>query len=111
MITSRYVGAVAVLDVQGGLDGGVGAPGLRPAIRAAIEHGSRTIVVNLAGVSGIDSAGVSQLASAHMTAANTGATLKLCGLSKKLHDVFVVTRLNTVFQIYLTEDDAIAAAT
>jgi anti-anti-sigma factor len=108
MITVRYVGSVAVLDVQGGLEGGVGAPGLRPAIRQALEHGAETVVVNLDQVVGIDSAGVSQLASAYMTAVNGGGRLRLCGLSHKLQEVFVVTRLNTVFDIYPTEADAIA---
>jgi anti-sigma B factor antagonist len=108
MITARYVGGVAVLDVQGGLEGGVGAPGLRPAIRQAIERGSDTIVVNLEKIGGIDSAGVSQLASAHMTAVNSGGRLRLCGLSHKLQEVFDVTRLSTVFDIYPTEADAIA---
>ena len=111
MITTRFVGAIAVLDVTGALEGGVGAPGLRPAIRVALDTGARTIVVNLQGVAAIDSSGISQLASAHMTAVSNGGLLKLCHLSRKMKDVFVVTRLNAVFDAYDTEADAIASVT
>ena len=110
MITPRLVGTIAVLDVQGALEGGVGDPGLRTAIRLALDNGARTILVNLQGVTVIDSSGVSQLASAHLTATNSGGHLKFCNLSRKLKEVFIVTRLNTVFDAYDTEADAIASA-
>jgi len=107
MITPRFAGAIAVLDVHGALEGG---DGLKPAIRQALDHGARTIVVNMQDVTGIDSSGVSELASSHLTAVNSGGCLKLCNLSRKLQEVFAVTRLNTVFDAYETEADAIASA-
>jgi anti-anti-sigma factor len=109
MITTRLVGAITVLDVSGALEGGVGAPGLRPAIRLALDNGARTIIANLQGVAAIDSSGISQLASAHLTAVNSGGRLKLCHLSPKLKTVFVITRLHSVFDAYETEADAIAS--
>ena len=39
-----------------------------------------------------------------------GGALKLCCLSKKLKDVFVITRLNTVFELFETEAEALASA-
>ena len=111
MITTRLAGAIAVLDVSGALEGGVDAPGLRPAIRLALDNRAHTIIVNLQGVAGIDSSGISQLASAHLTAVNGGGRLKLCNLSQKLKTVFSVTRLNAVFETYDTEADAVASAT
>ena len=39
-----------------------------------------------------------------------GGALKICCLSRKLKDVFVVTRLNTVFELYETEAEAVASA-
>ena len=44
-----------------------------------------------------------------MTVASRGGRLKICNLSKKLKDIFVITRLNTVFDTYDTEADAIAS--
>ena len=63
------------------------------------------------GVPSIDSSGVAALASGHMTAANRGGHLKLCNLTQKLKDVFAIMRLNTVFESYETEADAIASVT
>jgi len=107
MTKTRLVGAIAVLDVHGALEVD---SGLRPAIRLALDNGARTIVVNLQDVTTIDSSGVSQLASGHLTAANSDGCLKLCNLSRKLQAVFAVMRLNTVFDAYDTEADAIASA-
>jgi anti-anti-sigma regulatory factor len=45
-----------------------------------------------------------------MLLAGNGGSLKICSLSQKLKDVFVVTRLNTVFDVYETEAEAIASA-
>jgi anti-sigma B factor antagonist len=66
-------------------------------------------VINLQHVSAIDSSGIADLASSHMTVESRGGRLKICNLSKKLKDIFVITRLNTVFDTYDTEADAIAS--
>ena len=58
----------------------------------------------------IDSSGVSDLASGHMMVTKRGGALKLCCLSKKLKDVFVITRLNTVFELFETEAEALESA-
>jgi anti-sigma B factor antagonist len=79
-------------------------------IREAVADGVRTVVINLEDATAIDSSGVSDLASGHMVLASNGGALKLCSLSKKLMDVFVVTRLNAVFETYETEDAAVASA-
>ena len=79
-------------------------------IREAVADGVRTVVVNLEAATAIDSSGVSDLASGHMVLTGSGGTLKLCGLSKKLKDLFVVTRLNAVFETHETEAAAIASA-
>ena len=110
MITTRTLGTIAILDVHGALAAGEGHPHLRPAISLALDNGARTVILNLQDVAAIDSSGVSQLASGHMTAVNSGGRLKLCNLSQKLKDVFIITRLHRVFDAYDTEADAIASA-
>ena len=52
---------------------------------------------------------MSDLASGHMALTSSGGNLKLCCLSKKLQDLFVVTRLNGVFETYATEATAMAS--
>ena len=110
MINSRTRDASTILDLQGPLTAGQEDAALRKAIREAFEAGATTVILNMQEVLGIDSSGVAALASGHMTAANRGGHLKLCNLTQKLKDVFVIMRLNTVFDSYETEADAIASA-
>ena len=109
-IESQNVGKMTILRVHGTLTANVGERGIREAIREAVAGGVRTVVINLEDATAIDSSGVSDLASGHMVLTSNGGALKLCCLSKKLKDVFVVTRLNTVFETHETEAAAVASA-
>ena len=110
MITSRVEGSTTVLEVHGVLTTADSGAALRRATKTAMDAGSQTVVINLLDVGFVDSSGVSDLASCHTALAGRGCHLKICHLSHKLKDVFVVTRLDTVFDIYDTEADAIAGS-
>ena len=110
MLTTRTLDAITILDLHGPLAAGQEDAALRKAIRLAFENGAATVILNMQDVPGIDSSGVAALASGHMTAVNRGGRLKLCNLTQKLKDVFVIMRLHTVFESYATEADAIASA-
>ena len=99
-----------MLRVHGTLTTNVGERGIREVIREAVGDGARTVVVNLEDATTIDSSGVSDLASGHKVLAKNGAALKLCCVGKKLKDIFVITRLDAVFESYETEADALASA-
>ena len=109
MIQTRVAGTTTTLDLHGPLVAGQEDAALRKAIRLAFDAGARTVILNMADVPGIDSSGVAALASGHMTATNRDGHLKLCNLTQKLKDVFLVMRLNTVFDSYATEAEAIAS--
>jgi len=109
-IEQRRNGPVIVFTVHSALTTAGGDGELRRAVRSAVDEGARHVVINLEEVADIDSSGVAELASAHITTNTRGGTLRLCCLSKKLKDVFVVTRLNTVFEVYENEADAVASA-
>jgi anti-sigma B factor antagonist len=106
-IDTRTEGLATVVALHGALTSSED-PALRPAVGAAIENGARIIVVNLQDVSDIDSFGVALLASSHMSAVNRGARLKMSNLTRKLRHIFAIARLDTVFEIYETEADALA---
>ena len=109
MITTRTVDGITILDLNGPLGAGRDDATLRTEIHLAFEGGAKHVILNMRDVLGIDSSGVAALASAHMTAVNRGGTLRLCNLPKKLKDVFAIMRLNTVFDSYATEAEAIAS--
>jgi anti-anti-sigma factor len=100
-----------VFTVHGALTAATGDGELRRAVRTAVDEGARRLVINLEDVLDIDSSGVAERASAHITTNNRGGTLRLCCLSKKLKQIFAVTRLEDVFAIDASEADAVAVAT
>ena len=110
-VEQRRDGDVTVFLAAGTLTSGGGGEGeLRRAIRIAVDAGARHVVINLQDVVDIDSSGVAELASAHITTTNLGGTLVLCCLSKKLKHIFGITRLEDVFAIYATEAEAVNAS-
>jgi anti-sigma B factor antagonist len=111
MIKTRTLDTITILELHGPLAAGQDDAALRAAVRAAFDQGATTVILNMLEVPSIDSSGVAALASGHMTAANRGGRLKISNLTQKLKDVFAVMRLNTVFDSYDTEADALASVT
>lgn len=105
----RHVGGVTVIDLSGKITLGEGSVGLRDAVRDAMAAGSKKILLNVADVNYIDSAGLGELVSAYTSVKNAGGELKLMNLSKKVKDLLVITKLLTVFDVKENEKDAIAA--
>ena len=103
-------GPTTIIAVHGVLTSNDDDHGLRIAVRAAVQAGARTIILNMADVPDVDSFGVAVLASSHMSALSRGATLMISNLSRKLRHLFAITRLDTVFAIYEEEADALADA-
>jgi anti-sigma B factor antagonist len=108
-IQTKSVGPVTIVQVRGALTIGEREFGLRRAIRAALDEGCRLFVINLQELSFVDSSGVAEIATTHTTIANRGGRLTLCRVSQRLQDIFVTTRLNTVFTLYDSEAEALAA--
>jgi anti-sigma B factor antagonist len=106
-VRKHDVNSVTVLDLSGRIDLGEGSVTLRDTVRKLLEEGRKKIVLNLAGVSYIDSSGLGELIAAYVTANNRGATLKLLNLTKRVDDLMQITKLATVFDVYDDEQAAI----
>lgn len=98
---------VTVLRPKGKITIGVGDVALREAVHEALDAGDRNILVNLKGVSTIDSSGVGELVSTFTTVSNRGGKLKLCELPPKVVDILQMTQLITVFETFETEQEAL----
>ena len=106
-INERQAGDVTVLDMSGKITIGEGSVSLRSAIRRLLEEGKRRILLNLAGVSYIDSSGIGELVSSYTAINKEGGQLKLLNLTQKLQDLLTITKLLTVFDVYESEADAL----
>ncbi len=65
------------------------------------------VVVDLTGVPYMDSSGVATLVEAMQVSRRTGGTLILCALQEKVRSIFEIARLDMVFTIVATTDEAV----
>ena len=108
-IATREVNGVVIIDLSGRLTMGEPCAAIRDEIRDEIGHGHSKILLNLANVSYIDSAGLGELTAAFTTTKNRGGQLKLLNLTKRVQDLMQITKLYTVFDVYDNEREAIAS--
>ena len=108
-ISERQVGDVTVLDMDGKITIGEGSVALRTAIRRLLEEGKKKILLNLARVGYIDSSGIGELVSSYTAIGKENGQLKLLKLTQKLQDLLTITKLLTVFDVYDSEDEALAS--
>jgi anti-sigma B factor antagonist len=108
MIRQRNVTDVMVLDLTGRL--WILDLPLRDTMNNLLGEGKRRFVLNLSGVDYIDSSGLGQLISIWTSICNKGGHLTVLGPTKRVQRLFDITRLNTVFQIFDKESDAVELA-
>jgi anti-sigma B factor antagonist len=108
-MTDREVSGVSVLDIEGRIVLGEESNAFREKVKGLLAAGKKKIILNLAQVGYIDSAGLGTLVATFHSARSQGATLKLTNLGSKFKEVLQVTKLMTVFDTYDTEAAAIAS--
>jgi anti-sigma B factor antagonist len=106
-ISEREVGGVTVLELSGRITLGEGSGELRAKLKDLLKAGKTRLVLNLAEVSYIDSAGLGTLVAGYTSAQNQGANLKLANLTTRFSETLNITKLVTVFDVYDTVKDAI----
>ena len=108
-LNTRKVNGVIILDMQGKL--AIGEPVLlfRNTMRRFIEDGSRKFILNLGGVSKIDSSGVGELITSFASLRNRDGDMKLLNLTKSTKDLLQITKLLTVFDSFEEEAKALEA--
>jgi anti-sigma B factor antagonist len=106
-IVNREVGDVVILDLNGRMVTGEADRALREAVTRLLASGNARILLNLAGVSYIDSAVLSEIVRTYTSVCREGGKLKLLGLPPKVQDLLSMTRLATVFETFKSEDEAI----
>jgi anti-sigma B factor antagonist len=107
--TSHSVEGVEVIKLDGKITIGSGDQQLRDVITNAINAGKTKILLDMSGVTTIDSSGIGELVGSFTTATNRGGKLKLLHLPAKLNELLHVTQLITVFEVYENEKDAVAS--
>ena len=106
-IEERAVGDVVVLDLKGKITLGEGDELLKAKVNSLVNQGQKKIVLNLADVPYIDSAGLGEVVRTYTTVSRQGGSLKLLNLTKRITDLLSITKLLTVFETFESEKEAV----
>ncbi len=108
-IEERTVGDVLILDLKGKITLGGGDELLKDKVNSMVNQGHKKILLNLAEVPYIDSAGLGEIVRTYTTVSRQGGNMKLLNLTKRITDLLSITKLLTVFETFETEKDAVAS--
>ena len=104
---TREQTGTTIVDVTGDIDMGT-SPVLRRTLLETLKKTPR-LAVNMHEVRYVDSSGIASLVEVLKEARNKKKRLILFGLNAAVHDVLQLTRLTTIFEIHVTEEEALQA--
>jgi anti-sigma B factor antagonist len=107
-ITTRASGEIVILDITGEIDL-YNAPEIKDIINKMIEDQKYNVIINLEKVSYIDSSGIGALISSLSNLKKYQGGLKIINVYASVKKVFELTKLTSFFEIYDSEDNAIAS--
>jgi anti-sigma B factor antagonist len=102
-------GSIVVIEPKGKITIGEGDVLLREEITRLLGEEKKQLVLDLGGISYMDSAGVGELVSVYTSVKNRGGELKLSCLTKKIKDLLQITQLMTIFDTYETTQEAVSS--
>jgi anti-sigma B factor antagonist len=106
-ITRREREGITILDLDGRLTVGQETGMLRETILDLAGSGTTKVVLNLEKVEYIDSTGLGGLVICFTTLKRAGGALKLLNLNRRNVELLVLTKLQTVFEVFNDEQDAV----
>jgi anti-sigma B factor antagonist len=106
-LTERTKEGIVILDAKGQIVAGDGADRLRERLKGLAESGTPNAILNLAGVDYIDSSGLGALVMSFSALRKKDGTLKLLNLTRRNVELLVLTKLETVFEVFDDEQSAV----
>ena len=100
---------VVVIDLEGRINIGRGDVALRDAFNAAVDGGARKVLLNLSRLKSMDSSGMAELGAAYRRMDELGGTVALTQPPGNVGEILRMTQIITVFDVYESEDEAVAA--
>jgi anti-sigma B factor antagonist len=107
--TSTLNDGIGLIEVKGSLVGGEETDQLRQAIAGFVEREYAKLIIDLSDVTYLNSTAIGVLVHGHTSYTRRKWQLKLCGINKKIDNVFVITKLTLVFDVQETRKAAIGS--
>jgi anti-sigma B factor antagonist len=106
-IVQRQAGDITIIDLQGNIMFEDGDLDLRAAVGEALAAGRRKVILNMAEVPYMDSAGLSELVRSFVAIKKRGGRMGLLDLTRKVNDLLTIAKLLTVFETFDSEAEAV----
>ena len=104
--TIRQAGQVSVVEVSGNLTS-LESGALSNSIAQLLKDGRKQILLNLNGLTYLDSSGIGDLVRTYMSVIKRGGEMKVVGLTDKVEEILKITKLYQVFQEFQDERAAL----
>jgi anti-sigma B factor antagonist len=108
-MSEREQAGVVILMPKGKIMGGPDAGAVKERLHELIDEGKKKVVVDLGGVSWMNSSGLGILIGGLTTMRNAGGDLKLAVTTEKVKNLLMVTKLITIFESFDSVQEAIAS--
>lgn len=106
-IETREKEGILILDLEGRLTAGEEVVTLRDRLTQELDTGNKNLVLNMRDVDYVDSTGLGTLVICFTRFQKGGGGLKLLNLSRRNIELLVLTKLTTVFELFMDEQDAV----
>ena len=105
-LVERSIGTITVLEPQGRLVLGENPSDsvLRDRIATLLQEGRKDFAIDLVHVSHVDTSGLTTLVGAYIGVRKQNGRIVLLHAKTRVRELLAVTRLNTLFDVFETED-------
>jgi anti-sigma B factor antagonist len=108
-LSTRKIGEVNIIDVDGKILLGEGDTEIKQAVDNLLKHGNKKVILNLAKVPYLDSAGLGEIIRCFTALRKSGGYFKLLSPNKRIIDLLSITKLLNVFDCFESESSAVAS--
>lgn len=106
-IKQEMKGDVLVIALHGKVIGGPELVEVKDAFQKAVDQDRLKVLLDLGKVSWMDSSGLGVIVSGHTTLSRAHGALRILNATKKIHELFIITKLITIFETYTDEQEAL----
>lgn len=106
-IKQEMKGDVLVIGLSGKVIGGPELMEVKDVFQKAVDQDVKKVLLDLGKVSWMDSSGLGVIVSGHTTLSRSGGALRILNATKKIHELFIITKLITIFDTYKDEQEAL----
>jgi anti-anti-sigma factor len=106
-LRERVSGDVTIIDIGGRLTVEEGADAFRDLVRRLLRDGRVKLILNFRDAPYIDSTALGEIVRAYTSATRKGGTVKLLNVTARVHELLMITKLLSVFDLFDAEVEAV----